>query len=159
LLIHEFLHVLQVRKGVESAVFYAAVARWYRDPDYGMPSPDGLDPDAVTRPGMQGALAINRMKYILWFQLYNSRKLSKVPGNQGWKDMNYVERYQSSEKGVEEFAYIGEEILASGSSSEHYLKTGQWDDQDWKSKKMRLSEISPELIAFYKGLFNPALKL
>ncbi len=62
---------------------------------------------------------------------------------------------RSAEKGVEEFAYIGQEILASGSSSENYMKTGQWCDKDWKSKKKRLLEVSPEVIALFKGVFNP----
>ena len=71
--------------------------------------------------------------------------------------MQYGERYRLSENGVEEFAYIGQEILANGSSSENYIKTSQWCDKDWKSKKSRLSELSPEVIALFRGIFNPAL--
>lgn len=69
--------------------------------------------------------------------------------------MQYVERYQSAKRGVEEFAYIGEEILASGSASVNYIQTGQWRDKDWKEKKMRLLEVSPEVIALFRGVFNP----
>jgi len=39
----------------------------------------------------------------------------------------------------------------------NYIKTGQWCDMDWKNKKMRLLEVSPEIIAVFKGVFNPAL--
>ena len=71
--------------------------------------------------------------------------------------MRYGERYRLAKKGVEEFAYIGQEILSSGSSSGNYIKTGQWSDKDWKDKKMRLLEVSPEVIAVFRGVFNPAL--
>jgi hypothetical protein len=40
---------------------------------------------------------------------------------------------------------------------EGYIKTGQWTDKDWGNKKMRLLEISPEIIAVYRGVFNPEL--
>lgn len=154
LLIHEYLHLLQVHQGIDSRSCYEAVARWYRDPRYGIPSPNGIvSADAKDR--RPDTLAINRMKYILWHDLYNYRRLSDVPQDESWKNMRYWERYQSAEKGVEEFAYIGQEILASGSSSENYMKTGQWSDRDWKSKKKRLLEVSPEVIALFKGVFNP----
>ena len=154
LLIHEFLHVLQVHLGIDSRLCYDAVARWYRDPRYGIPSPNGIvSADAKDR--RPDTLAINRMKYILWYDLYNYRRLRDVPQDESWKNMQYWERYQSAEKGVEEFAYIGQEILASGSSSENYLKTGRWSNEDWKSKKTRLLEVSPEIIALYRGIFNP----
>lgn len=156
LLIHEFLHILQVHQGIDRRTCYEAVARWYRDPRYGIPSPNGIV-SADTKDRRPDTLAINRMKYIVWHQLYNYRRLSDVPQDESWKNMQYGERYRSAEKGVEEFAYIGEEILASGSSSENYIKTGQWSDKDWKSKKMRLLEISPEIIAVFKGVFNPKL--
>ena len=71
--------------------------------------------------------------------------------------MQYGERYRLAEKGVEEFAYIGQEILSSGSGSESYIRTGQWCDKDWKNKKMRLLEVSPEIIAVFRGVFNPEL--
>ena len=156
LLIHEFLHLLQVHQGIDSRLCYETVAGWYRDPQYGIPSPNGIvSADAKDR--RPDTLAINRMKYILWHDLYNSRRLSDVPKDESWKNMRYWERYQSAEKGVEEFAYIGQEILASGSSSAHYIKTGQWSNEDWKSKKTRLLEVSPEIIALYRGIFNPEL--
>ncbi len=155
LLIHEFLHVLQVHQGIDSRSCYEAVARWYLDPRYGIPSPNGIVRAGATKDGRPDTLAINRMKYIVWHQLYNYQRLSDVPQDESWKNMQYGERYRSADKGVEEFAYIGEEILASGSSSEDYIKTGQWSDTDWKSKKMRLLEVSPEIIALFKGVFNP----
>jgi hypothetical protein len=156
LLIHEFLHILQVHQGIDSRSCYEAVAQWYRDPRYGIPSPNGIVP-ADRKERRPDTLAINRMKYIIWHQLYNYRRLSDVPPDESWKNMHYGERYRSAEKGVEEFAYIGEEILASGSSSENYIKTGQWSDKDWKRKKMRLLEVSPEVIAVFRGVFNPTL--
>jgi hypothetical protein len=102
-------------------------------------------------------LTTNRMKYIVWHELYNYRRLSDLPQDESWKNMQYGERYRLAEKGVEEFAYIGQEILSSGSSSENYIKTGQWCDKDWKNKKMRLLEVSPEVIAVFRGVFNPEL--
>jgi hypothetical protein len=157
LLIHEFLHLLQVHQGIDRHSCYEAVARWYRDPRYGRPSANGIVLPATTNDSRPDALAINRMKYILWHQLYNYRRLDDVPQDESWKNMQYGERYRSAEKGVEEFAYVGEEILASGSSSENYIKTGQWCDRDWKSKKIRLLEVSPEIIALYRGIFSSEL--
>ena len=157
LLIHEFLHILQVHQGIDSRLCYEAVARWYRDPRYGMPSPSGVVYADATKDRRLDTLAINRMKYIVWHELYNYRTLSDVPQDGSWKNMHYGERYRSAEKGVEEFAYIGQEILSSGSSSENYIKTGQWCDKDWKNKKMRLLEVSPEVIAVFRGVFNPEL--
>jgi hypothetical protein len=157
LLIHEFLHILQVHQGIDGRLCYKAVARWYRDPQYGIPSPNGMayaDTKIDRRPA---ALAINRMKYIVWHELYNYRRLRDVPRDESWKIMRYGERYRSAEKGVEEFAFIGQEILSSGSSSENYIKTGQWHTKDWENKKMRLLEVSPEIIAVYRGVFNPEL--
>ncbi len=155
LLIHEFLHILQVYRGIDSRSCYEAVARWYRDPRYGIPSPNGVVREETAKNGSSGTLAINRMKYILWYQLYNYRRLRDVPQDESWETMHYGERYRSADKGVEEFAYIGQEILASGSASENYIKTGRWSDQDWKSKTMRLAEVSPEVIALFRGIFNP----
>ena len=157
LLIHEFLHILQVHQEIDSRLCYEAFARWYRDPRYGIPSPNGIVYADMTKSRRPVTLAINRMKYILWHQLYNYRRLSGVPQDESWKDMQYGKRYRSAEKGVEEFAYIGEEILSSGSGDENFIKTGQWCDKDWKSKKMRLLEVSPEVIALFRGIFNPEL--
>ena len=157
LLIHEFLHLLQVHQGIASRSCYEAIARWYLDPRYGIPSPNGIVPADRAKDGRPDALVTNRMKYILWHDLYNYRRVSDVPRDESWKNMQYWERYQSAEKGVEEFAYIGQEILASGSSSAHYIKTGQWSNEDWKSKKVRLLEVSPEIIELYRGIFNPEL--
>jgi hypothetical protein len=137
LLIHEFLHILQAHQRIDSHLCYEAVVRWYRDPRYGIPSPTGM--------------------VDVWHELYNYLKSSDVPQDESWKNMQYGERYRLAEKGVEEFAYIGQDILSSGSSSENYIKTGQWCDKDWKSKKMRLLEVSPEVIAVFKGVFNPEL--
>jgi len=155
LLIHEFLHILQVHQKIESRSLYEAVARWYVDPRYGKPSPNGVVRADTTKDRRADSLAYNRVKYVIWHQLYNYRRLHEVPLDGSWKDMHYVERYQSAKRGVEEFAYIGEEILASGSASENFIKTGQWRDNDWKEKKMRLLEVSPEVIALYRGVFNP----
>ncbi len=157
LLIHEFLHLLQVHQGIESRSCYEAVARWYRDPRYGMPSPNGIVREETMNFGRPDTRTINRMKYIIWYQLYNYRRLSDVPLDESWMNMQYGDRYRSAEKGVEEFAYIGQEILASGSSSENYIKTGRWCDKDWKSKKMRLAEVSPEVVALFRGIFSPEL--
>jgi len=159
LLIHEFLHILQVHQGIDSRLCYEAVAQWYRDPRYGIPSPNGRVYADTTKDRRPDTLAINRMKYILWHQLYNYRRLSDVPHDESWKVMQYGERYRFAKKGVEEFAYIGEEILSSGSASENYIKTGQWCDKDWKNKKMRLLDVSPEVIALFRGVFNPELTM
>jgi len=157
LLIHEFLHILQVHQGIDSRSCFEAVARWYRDPRYGMPSSNGVVHADTTKDRISDTRTINRMKYIVWHQLYNYRRLHDVPQDETWKNMQYGERYRSAEKGVEEFAYIGEEILSSGSGSENYLKTGQWSDKDWKNKKTRLLEVSPEVLALFRGVFNPEL--
>jgi len=157
LLIHEFLHILQVYQGIDVHLCYEAVARWYTDPRYGIPSPKGMGYADTARKGRGDTLAINRVKYILWHELYNYRKLSEAPRDESWKNMRYGERYRSTEKGVEEFAYIGQEILSGGSGSKSYIKTGQWCDRDWKNKKMRVSEVSPEVISVFRGVFNPAL--
>jgi hypothetical protein len=157
LLIHEFLHILQIHQGIDGRLCYEAVARWYRDPRYGIPSPSGIVYADTTHNKRPDTLAINRMKYIVWHELYNYRKSSDVPQDESWKNMQYGERYRLAERGMEEFAYIGQEILSSGSSSESYSKTGQWCDKDWKNKKMRLLEISPAVIAVFRGVFNPEL--
>ncbi len=157
LLIHEFLHILQVHQGIDSRSCYEVVARWYLDPRYGMPSANGVVHADMTKDKRPDTLVINRVKYIVWHELYNYRGLRDVPQDESWKNMQYGERYRLSEKGVEEFAYIGQEILASGSSSGNYIKTGQWCDKDWRDKKMRLLEVSPEVIALFRGVFNPKL--
>jgi hypothetical protein len=157
LLIHEFLHILQLHRGIDRRLCYEEVARWYTDPRYGVPSPKGMVRADTTKAGRPDAIALNRMKYIVWHELYNYQRLSNVPQDESWKNMHYIKRYRSAEKGVEEFAYIGQEILSSGSSSENYLKTGQWSDEDWKNKKLRLLEVSPEVIAVFRGIFNPEL--
>jgi hypothetical protein len=157
LLIHEFLHILQVHQGIDSRSCYEAVAQWYRDPRYGIPSSNGVVHAGTTNNRRPDTLAINRMKYIVWYHLYNYRRLRDVPQDESWKNMQYGERYRSAERGVEEFAYVGEEILSSGSGSENYIKTGQWSDKDWKNKKTRLLEVSPEVIALFRGVFNPEL--
>jgi hypothetical protein len=157
LLIHEFLHILQVHQGIASSSCYEAIARWYRDPRYGIPSPNGVVPADTTKDRRPDTLAINRMKYILWHELYNYRKLNDMPQDESWKNMQYGTRYRLAEKGKEEFAYIGQEILSSGSSSKSYIQTGQWSDEDWQVKKMRLLEVSPEVIALFRGVFRPEL--
>lgn len=157
LLIHEFLHILQVHQGIDSRSCYEAVARWYLDPRYGIPSQNNKGYGNTTISGSPLALSANRMKYIVWYDLYNYGRLSDMPQDESWKNMQYWERYRFEKKGVEEFAYIGEEILSSGSASESYIKTGRWRDKDWKDKKARLLEVSPEVIALYRGVFNPEL--
>lgn len=157
LLIHEFLHILQVHLNLDRQACYEAVARWYLDPRYGLPSATGIIDVDTMKAGIPDALAINRMKYIVWHELYNYRKLSEVPQDGSWKKMQYGARYRLAKKGVEEFAYIGQEILSSGSSSENYLKTGQWCEKDWQNKKLRLLEVSPEIVTIFKGVFNPEL--
>jgi len=135
LLIHEFLHILQVHQGIAGSTCYEAARRWYLDPRYGMPSPNGTVPADTVKGRRPDTLALNRVKYTLWQALYNYRGLRDVPQDESWKKMLYVEWYRSAEKGVEEFACIGGEILASGSSSQNYIKTGQWSDKDWSDKK------------------------
>jgi len=157
LLIHEFLHILQAHQGIDVSLWFEAVARWYADPRYGIPNPSGLAHADKTNDGRPAPLSINRIKYILWHNLYNYRRLNDVPDDESWKNMHYGARYKTAKKGVEEFAYIGEEILSSGSSSENYIKTGQWSDKDWQNKKLRLLEVSPEVIAVFRGVFNPEL--
>ena len=157
LLVHEFLHILQAHLGINGSSFYKAVARWYLDPRYGIPSPNGMTYAEMAEDRRLDRFESNRMKYIVWHELYNYRGLSEVPRDESWKNMKYLKRYRGSPKGVEEFAYIGQEILSAGSGSENYLKTGQWSDKDWERKKIRLLDVSPEVIAFYRGVFNPEL--
>jgi hypothetical protein len=85
LLIHEFLHILQIHQGIDPHLCYEAVERWYRDPRYGIPSPNGVVDD-TTKDGRPDTLAINRIKYILWHELYNYRQLSEVPQDGSWKN-------------------------------------------------------------------------
>ena len=157
LLIHEFLHLLQVHQGIDSRSCFAAVSRWYLDPRYGAPSPDRLGSgDTMKASGGRGR-ATNRIKYILWHNLYNPRRLLDVPQDESWREMRYWERYRYAKQGVEEFAYIGEEILASGSASANYAETGRWSVADWKDKEMSMAEVSPEVVALFNGVFNPEL--
>lgn len=157
LLIHEYLHILQFRQGIDRRSCYDAIARWYLDPRYGIPDPNGIVNVAKTNGRRPDTLTTNRMKYVLWHQLYNYQGLADVPKDESWQNMQYGERYRAAKNGVEEFAYIGEEILASGSGSANYIQTGQWSANDWQNKKLRLWEVSPEIIALYRGLFNPEL--
>jgi hypothetical protein len=157
LLIHEFLHILQLQQGMDARLCYEAVSQWYINPRYGIPSPNGMIHVAMVKGSRRDTHTINRMKYIVWHELYNSRRLNDVPKDESWKNMQYWKRYRWAEKGVEEFAYIGQEILSSGSSSESYIKTGQWTDKDWGNKRTRLLEVSPEVIAVFRGVFNPKL--
>ncbi len=157
LLIHEYLHILQFQQGIDLRSCYDTIARWYLDPRYGIPNPNGIVNTANTNGRRPDILTTNRMKYVLWYQLYNYQGLADVPGDDSWQNMQYRERYRAGTKGVEEFAYIGEEILASGSASANYIQTGQWSANNWQDKKMRLREVSPEVIALYRGLFNPEL--
>lgn len=157
LLIHEFLHILQVHQGIARNMCYEAISRWYLDPRYGVPSPNTTINAKVMTGGTSGALATNRMKYMLWHQLYNYQNLSDVAPDETWKNLQHGERYRSAKNGVEEFAYIGEGILSTGSGSENYIETGHWSENDWKDKKLKLLEISPEVIALYRGVFNPKL--
>lgn len=157
LLIHEFLHILQIHRGIGSGRIHEAVTGWYLDPRFGKPSSKGMSQAEARTGGQAGAIAGNRTKYVLWQALYNSSKLSDVPGDESWKRMQYSERYRSAEKGVEEFAYIGQEILAAGSSSASYIKSGHWSDGDWQDKRQRLTELAPEVLALFQGVFHPAL--
>lgn len=157
LLIHEFLHILQVHLGIDRRLFYEAVVQWYIDRRYGIPSPDGLVDIGTMNNGGPNALAHNRMKYILWHALYNYQRLSGLPQDESWKNMQYGKRYRSGEKGVEEFAYIGQEILSAGGGSEDCFKTGQRCGKDWKTQKLRMMEVSPEVISAFRGVFNPEL--
>ncbi len=157
LLIHEFLHLLQVRQGIDSGSCFAAVSRWYLDPHYGAPSPNRLGDGDKLKNSVSHGRATNRIKYILWHNLYNQRRLLDLPQDERWQDMRYWERYRYATQGVEEFAYIGEEILASGSASANYVETGRWSVADWKDKEMAMAELSPEVIALFSGVFNPEL--
>jgi len=157
LLIHEYLHILQAHQGIDRRSCYEAIKKWYLDPEYGRPNSDGIFRPDTTNASRPVTSATNRMKYVLWHQLYNYQGLRDVPRDESWQNMHYVERYRRAEPGVEEFAYIGEEILASGSGSANYRKTGQWSDNDWQEKKMRLPELSPAIITLFQGVFTPAL--
>lgn len=89
LLIHEFLHILQVHQGIERRSLYEAVARWYVDPRYGIPSPNGVARADTTKTRRAETLARNRVKYVVWHQLYNYRRLRDVPLDGSWKNMQY----------------------------------------------------------------------
>ena len=94
LLIHEFLHIIQVHAGIDGLSYYEAVARWYTDPRYGMPSPNGMAYAGTTQDRRPDTRAINRTKYVVWHALYNYRRLSDVPQEESWKDMHDGERYR-----------------------------------------------------------------
>jgi hypothetical protein len=79
-------------------------------------SPNGMIHFDMVKGSRRNTHTINRMKYIVWHELYNYRRLNDVPKDESWKNMQYWKRYRWAEKGVLEFAYIGQEILSSGSS-------------------------------------------
>lgn len=159
LLIHEYLHLLQFHLGIDRRASYEAISRWYLDPRYGLPDPDGVVRGTPGQARSPVGLATNRLKYVLWHQLYNHQRLPKVPGDGSWRNLRYGARYRWAKRGVEEFAYLGEEILATGSDSENFITTGQWSADAWRDKEMRLLELAPEIVALYRGVFTPALNI
>jgi len=126
LLAHEYLHMIEDHLGFDVASFFKLVASWYPNESSGVPKPKGG----------------NRQKLVLWWNVYGQRGRPEEPDNTEWRNMEYTGQYGSSTPGVEEFAYIGSEIITA--------------EEDWR-KKNRLLEITDELVRSYEGILSPTI--
>ena len=134
LLAHEYMHMIENHLGFDVASFFKLVVSWYPNESSGVPKPNGTHNGKHT--------GGNRQKYVLWWNLYGRRGRPEEPGNTKWKNMKYAGQYSSSTPGVEEFAYIGSQIITA--------------EEDWR-KKDRLLEITDELVRSYEGILNPTI--
>lgn len=121
LLIHEYLHMIQVDEQLDLLTFIESFEQWYGDTSFGTPEPQS-----------------NRLKYLLWWNLF--RKEGETTPGPHWQEMEYQGQYAKSSRGVEEFAYIGSNLLLSD------LK---------QDRRARLQELSPDLLATYANILNP----
>lgn len=129
LIAHELLHIAQDKYNIDVLNFYGKIREWYLNPETGIPSANGI---------YQGNFnGTNRMKLILWWNLYG--KKGNPENDDLWKDMNYPARYINSANGVEEFAYIGANVIDS--------------DEEWRMRD-RLLELNSEIIEFYRGVIK-----
>jgi hypothetical protein len=135
LLIHEFLHLIQDTHIQDMELFYKEVKKWYKDESKGIPSPSGIY--AGKNDGT------SRLKYTLWWNLYREPDDPEEPKNDNWKNMSYNDGYKNSQKGQEEFAYIGACLL------QHALNFKGIDRE-----KDILLELPESIIKFYRGIIK-----
>ncbi len=134
LLVHEYMHLIQDHLRLDPPSFFQQVERWYRDKKFGRPGPEGIY--------LGRKSGSNRMKYLLWWNLYGKAGNPADEHDVGWQRMNYHGDYPGSTPGVEEFAYIGGNIAI--------------EIEEWR-RKDRLAELSLDIIAAYQNVLNPAL--
>jgi len=132
LLTHEFFHMIEDNLRLNVGNFFQEVKEWYQNEDSGVPSSDGIYYGKFN--------GTNRIKYLLWHNLYKQQDDSEDATNSKWKEMTYNNRYKNSLYGTEEFAYTGENIL---------LPNESWRRRD------RLLELSEDIVNFHKGIINP----
>lgn len=128
LLVHELVHIAQAHLKRDAAAFFADVAEWYRDETAGRPAPGGT------------GTAVNRTKYILWWNVYGQAGVPDDPSDRAWQRMDYCQRYRGLPPGVEEYAYIGDTILCPA---------------DARISQARLDEISDAIAEAYRGVISP----
>lgn len=133
-LAHEFLHTIQAEKGINPPKFFEDFKTWYLDPKYGEPVID-----IFNKPAKE-----NRMKHLLFGDLYEDTEHNGIgPDDEDWRDMNYMQRYQNSIPGMEEFAYTGQNILNFSADPDYDFLT-----------KDRLLELSDEVVRWYQGVLH-----
>jgi hypothetical protein len=134
LLTHELLHIAQEYLAVDTRQLFNQVEKWYRDESYGRPTqPEG---------GFPNRIKSNRIKYLLWWNLYGQPGDPRNESDNAWKTMDYCDRYKDVPRGVEEFAYIGAAVL--------------WPTET-DARMVRFAELSKDLIESYVGIINPAI--
>jgi len=109
------------------------VQEWYPDDSYGRP----VEPDDATG----NSRPPNQVKRALWWNLYGQLGNPAEATDMGWKRMQYSRRYRDSTPGTEEFAYIGQTVLAPDP-----LLAGD-----------RLRELSRSIFSFYEGIISPGI--
>lgn len=135
LLAHEYLHLIQDHLRLDPAQFFQQVAKWYHDENVGRPGSVGVYEGKKT--------GTNRMKYLLWWNLYGQVGNPNDQRDVEWKRMEYPHGdYFGSVPGVEEFAYLGGNIAI--------------EKEEWR-RKDRLAELPSEIKAVYNRILNPNL--
>lgn len=131
LLVHEFLHMVQDHLALDIGRLYSFVQEWYPDDSYGRP----VEPPIAHG----GGWSLNQVKRALWWNLYGQRGTPGEYADDEWRRTRYVERYWGATPGVEEFAYIGQTVVAPDP-----LLAGD-----------RLLELSKPIFSFYEGILSP----
>jgi hypothetical protein len=82
---HEYLHILQAeKKSIDILAFHNDMQTWFNDPASGLPT---------------NKTGGNYVKYYVWYDLYTSKNTNGTP------------RYKVSDYPIEEFAYIGTQLI------------------------------------------------